>query len=76
VPWILLYYIQELLVFLILKECSGILWATVILDGNLMHISFIYTCISKLHILNLIPSFSRGVPWNADAIVRGVRVKG
>jgi hypothetical protein len=35
-------------VFLILKECSGILWAAVILDGNLMH-----TCISERHKSNI-----------------------
>jgi hypothetical protein len=46
---------QGLLVFSILKECLEILWATVTIDGNLMHISFIHKCISKRHKSNKTP---------------------
>jgi hypothetical protein len=56
---ILLYYTQGFLVFWILKECSWILWATVILDGNFMHISFIYICISERHKSNIYRTMSR-----------------
>jgi hypothetical protein len=38
---------------LILKVCSGKLWATVILDGNLMHISFLYICTSERYKSNI-----------------------
>jgi hypothetical protein len=47
----IVYY--RILVFLILKECSGILWATVILDGNLMHILFIHRCVYERHKSNI-----------------------
>jgi hypothetical protein len=40
----ILYHIRDFLCFSILKECSGILWATVIFDRNLMHLSLIHMC--------------------------------